>query len=487
MLPKKFCSPWTKGQVVAFDYGKDGIKNNPNDQFKSDYNSNRFWLIINEPEFCNTVDARLTCIPLNSLDHKLKVYEVKQGKKVTSIKTSGLTEPIVVRQTDRIVFNNFGKLCMLRMTQIKSFPIKEVVDKVRHGWFVPSTVMEVVDEFLEDMFGLAKTDKAKSAIGSIGGANRMNYEVHYSAMDSGYDIVQIQGVNKKDFNASESTESSSKKTTSKVSVVKSVMKKTEPKKKVKEEKKEVIIQKEEPKVEIEVKSENTATTFSLPSSSLKKLHFSSIGEAIEVVVLRFNNNINYLSSLIKIDGFKLEKISGKDINSAMMATNIHLKKKKGRKLLLGDDIVSIIEYIINNQISSSNKEEVLEEIATTSEKGIDETIDEYKSNIKTYLRRHVNRLKNTWAIDEANYFITQYALSKLDPMKQKAFANCFHFDVAKQNAYLRQKYGFRIEKLSKEAKMYLDIDIASMPPFTSTFFKSKYGIKDIGAYIYASK
>ena len=145
MLPKKFCSPWTKGQVVAFDYGKDGIKNNPNDQFKSDYNSNRFWLIINEPEFCNTVDARLTCIPLNSLDHKLKVYEVKQGKKVTSIKTSGLTEPIVVRQTNRIVFNNFGKLCMLRMTQIKSFPIKEVVDKVRHGWFVPLTVMEVVD------------------------------------------------------------------------------------------------------------------------------------------------------------------------------------------------------------------------------------------------------------------------------------------------------------------------------------------------------
>ena len=75
-LPRKFCSPFIKGQVIALDVGKEGEKFNQSD-IKGDFNTNRFWLILNQPEFNNIVDARIICVPLSSLEGKMTSYSAK--------------------------------------------------------------------------------------------------------------------------------------------------------------------------------------------------------------------------------------------------------------------------------------------------------------------------------------------------------------------------------------------------------------------------
>ena len=188
-LPRKFCSPFIKGQVIALDVGKEGEKFNQSD-IKGDFNTNRFWLILNQPEFNNIVDARIICVPLSSLEGKMTSYSAKSDDgKVIKVPVSNITTQTVIQQSDRILFNSFNKLIIIKMTQVKSFPIKEIIDKYRHVFFVPSEVMNKVDEYNKHLYGFSSVSDSEANYGAI---NRMGYQVHYTTEDSGDPLIRVE-------------------------------------------------------------------------------------------------------------------------------------------------------------------------------------------------------------------------------------------------------------------------------------------------------
>lgn len=431
-LPRKFCSPFIKGQVIALDVGKEGEKFNQSD-IKGDFNTNRFWLILNQPEFNNIVDARIICVPLSSLEGKMTSYSAKSDDgKVIKVPVSNITTQTVIQQSDRILFNSFNKLILIKMTQVKSFPIKEIIDKYRHVFFVPSEVMNKVDEYNKHLYGFSSVSDSEANYGAI---NRMGYQVHYTTEDSGDPLIRVENKKSNKELAKQMKSFSTKKDVG-VKVAKSAIKRINinaPS----------VPDKEEDEWPKHVLPDEPYDINKIVPGFRKILKINNQGEGVPFITSRFNSLLKLINIEFKDKcGITISNITIGNVNKAIYDLGITLKNHKNRKLVPSDRIIDIYNYIIN----SNHYYNLVED-------KVKDTQYNYEADIKNILKSHMNGNRAKWTYEEVDCYLTYYHIYT-NQGRLKEFSKMFEFNTVNTASYLRNAFGFKLEYIGLDKYPY---------------------------------